>query len=169
MTRHQLLRALCVVLAAGAVVLIVSGLTDDRSERIWTGVGLLVGAAVCLVLMLVPKLRAERARLDLAVAHPDAIILYGQLDEDLAGASSALVADTTSVRVLATPDRAVRLDVPWREVASLSIRAQAQPGGEARALLVHRVAGETVTFWVERALTPLHLAELEELRTHVRL
>ena len=124
----------------------------------------MVGSVICLVMMLAPKLRTERARLDIALAHPDAMIFFGQLDEDLTGASSVLVADTSSVRVLATRDGAVSVDVPWPEVAGISIRAQAQPGGEASALVIRLAAGETVTFWVERALTRVHLAELEELR-----
>ena len=114
--------------------------------------------------MLGSKLRTERVRLDIALANPDATFFFGQLDDDLTGASSVLVADTSSVRVLATRDGAVSVDVPWPEVASISIRAQAQPGAEARALVIRPAAGETVTFWVERALTRVHLAELEELR-----
>ena len=164
MTRRRLLRALFVVLVAGGVILIVSGVIVERSERLWTGIGFMVVAVVCFALILAPKLRAEGVRQDIVLAHPDALIFFGQLDEDLTGASSALVADTSSVRVLATHDRAVRVEVPWREVASISIRAEAEPGGEARALLIRPVTGETVTFWVERALTPAHLADLEGIR-----
>ena len=162
MTRRRLLSALFVVLAAGGVVLIV--VADDRSEWVWTGIGLLVGSVVCLALILAPKLRTERARLDLVLANPDAVILFGQLDDDLAGGSSALVADTSAVRVLATRDRAAIVELPWREVADISIRAEAVPGGDARALLIRSVTGKPLTFWVERALTPVHLADLAELR-----
>jgi hypothetical protein len=164
MTRRWLLRALFVVLVAGGVILITSGLADERSERVWTGIGLVVGSLVCLVLLLARNLGKERSRLDIVLAHPDAVILFGQLDDALTGAPSALVADTTSVKVLATRDRAVSVEIPWRDVAAISIRAEAVPGGDARALLVHRVAADTLTFWVERSLTPAHLADLEAIR-----
>ena len=130
MTRHLLLRALFVVLVAGGVILIVSGAADDRAGRLWTGIGLVVASVVCLVAMLAPKLRMERARLDVALANPDAMFFFGQLDEDLTGASSVLVADTSSVRVLATRDRAVSVELPWRDVTGASIRVQRTAGAE---------------------------------------
>lgn len=164
MTRRRLLSALVVVLVAAGVILVVSGVAADRSERVWSGIGLMVGSIVCLALILAPKLRKEQARLDIVLAHPDAVILFGQLDTALTGASSALVADTSSVRVLATRDRETSVVMPWREVAAISIRAEAQPRGVAHALLIRPVAGETLTFWVERALAPVHLADLEALR-----
>ena len=164
MTRRWLLRALCAALVAGGVILIVSGVAGNRSEQLSTGIGFLVVSAVCLALILAPRLRAERVRQDIVLAHPEAMIFFGQLDDALTGESSALVADNTSVTVLATRDRAARVELPWREVANISIRAQALPGGEACALLIRPVAGETVTFWVERALTSVHLEDLESMR-----
>ena len=164
MTRRWFLRALFVVLAACGAILIASGVAGDRSEQVWAGIGLVVGSVVCLALLLARNLGKERTRLDIVLAHPDAVILFGHRDEALTGASSALVADASSVKVLATRDRAVSVELPWREVTAISIRAEAVPGGDARALVVRSVAGETLTFWVERALTPAHLADLEALR-----
>jgi hypothetical protein len=165
MTRRRLLHALFVVLAAGGVILVIAGVAADRSERVWTGVGLLVGSLVCVAVILAPRLRRERARQDVVLAHPHAIVLFGQLDESLTGESSALVADAASVRVLATRDREVSVALPWLEVTGVSMRTQAVPGGQARALVIRRVAGDDLTFWVERALMPLDLEELERLRS----
>ena len=158
-------RAFFGVLVVGGIILIVTGVINSRPGWVWTGAGFGVISVVVLAFMLAPKLREERERLDIVLANPDALIIFGWLGDELSRGPSVLVADTASVRILARSDRTVSAEFPWRDVDDISMWAQALPGGrETRALLIRPVAGEALTFWVDRALAPAFLEDLVALR-----
>ncbi len=100
------------------------------------------------------------------MANPGALVVLGWLGDGLKGGGSALVADSRSIRMFATRDGAPRAEVLWPTVDSVTLWSETLVGGgEAHALLIRTVTGQTLTFWVDRELAPVHFDDLEALRT----